>query len=242
MFDIFKKADLGTTLQGIGTDAGIGALSGAGLMGAANLLGPKEDPNNPTIKKRSLLKSMLLGGALGGAFGGGARAVGDYINPTWAEDTRVIPMAATRIPHPTYKEPEVLSALAYSPPLSGVGAGLGVNWGVKKLNTGRINYHTQQADKLLRDRNPGEKLPEVEQGEKLLQEGKQGEKLLQTSEKWHPHGFWNPGRLGAAAGVGTWGLAQLARHGETRQAMWDSVNTSKAALAAAMNRAGIQQN
>ena len=54
--------------------AGVGAAG----MGLANLANP-EDP--VTHKKKSLLKSMLLGGALGGTVGAGARAAADWHNP-----------------------------------------------------------------------------------------------------------------------------------------------------------------
>lgn len=77
-------------LSGITNSAGLGAGLGALGMGAANLMQPNEpDPNNPghDQHKRSLLKSMLLGGAMGGLVGGGARSAWDAVSPAAAADS-----------------------------------------------------------------------------------------------------------------------------------------------------------
>lgn len=82
MKKIAMTPDQEIMLKGILSDAGVGAGIGAVSMGAANLLGDTDNEG----KKRSLLKSMLLGGMLGGVTGGGLRAVANRVKPSLAKD------------------------------------------------------------------------------------------------------------------------------------------------------------
>jgi len=110
-------------LKGLGSSAGVGAGIGAVGMGAANLLSPEEH------KKRSLLKSMLLGGALGGVTGGGMRAAKDYLDPEASHDPSaglgdLLNPAST--PKPTEQKGMIHSGLdwvAGHPGLSSLGGG-----------------------------------------------------------------------------------------------------------------------
>jgi hypothetical protein len=113
-------------LKGLGSSAGVGAGIGAVGMGAANLLSPEEH------KKRSLLKSMLLGGALGGVTGGGMRAAKDYLDPEASHDPSaglgdLFNPAST--PKPTEQKGMIHSGLDWvggNPFASTVGGGVGL--------------------------------------------------------------------------------------------------------------------
>lgn len=69
----------GNMWQGILQSGLAGAGVGAAGMGLASALGPEN-------KKRSLLKSMLMGGAMGGLTGAGARVGYNYFNPEAKND------------------------------------------------------------------------------------------------------------------------------------------------------------
>jgi hypothetical protein len=71
-------------LQGLANSGALGAGVGALGMGAANILSPSKEEDG---KKKSLLKSMLLGGALGGVTGMGGRAAWDYFDEKAREDS-----------------------------------------------------------------------------------------------------------------------------------------------------------
>ena len=108
-----------TLLSGLGSWALPGAAIGAAGMGAANLASP-EDPI--THKKKSLLKSMLLGGALGGTIGGGARAAVDWWNPAVASDPGSAWATLTSKPEAPINPPNpIIGALGWQPAATTIG-------------------------------------------------------------------------------------------------------------------------
>ena len=135
MNKIANPSDTGTLLSGIGGWGLGGAGIGAAGMGLANILGPKDNPNDPIHKKRSLLKSMLLGGALGGGIGMGARAYKDWADPRYASTSGTGLDIATKPDLPPVKSPNALLSLAGSNVgrVGGLVAGVGGSVVLRKL-------------------------------------------------------------------------------------------------------------
>ena len=133
-----------TSLSGLGNSAGLGAATGALGMGAAHLLQPK-DKEDQDLHHRSLLKSMLLGGALGGVVGGGGRAIYDAMSPQMANDPgsgveHILNAYKSNVSSPV-ESSQFDQAVGGHPAVAGAGMGVGVSALSRlrqKLQLGRI--------------------------------------------------------------------------------------------------------
>ena len=186
----------GTLLSGLGSWALPGAAIGAAGMGAANLMSP-EDPI--THKKKSLLKSMLLGGALGGSAFAGARAYSDWKNPAIASDPGMATDTLFGTPPTPAEANPITAALGWSPATTtAVGGGAGFLGGAGYGHRTANQVKTFDTDYKI----PGNLVGE----EKLLAEAQNAAK---RRTKVNIRDGW-PSLYGAAAGSLLGGLSGFA--------------------------------